>query len=95
LLNVVFLLIRLQEICSFLKCQPTCQFRILFLSVKYHLLCSVRTKLRKTRIQNIITLCTVLLFHEYWSPEKPDFWIFVKCEQFSTKVQKCDSVSMV
>jgi len=52
-------------------------------------------KTEENPIQNIITLCTVLLFLEYWSPEKPDFWIFVKCEQRSTKVQKFDLVSMV
>ena len=95
LFNEVFLQSRLQEICCFLECQPTCQFRILFVTVWCHLLWSVLTKPRKTPIQNIITLCTVLLFHEYWSPEKPHFWIFVKYEQHSTKIHKFHLVSMV
>jgi len=31
LLNLIFLQSSLQEICCFLECHPTCQFRILFL----------------------------------------------------------------
>jgi len=41
LLNLVFLQSGLQEICCFLECHPTCQFRISFLPVLYVIYCAL------------------------------------------------------
>jgi len=59
LLNLVFLQSGLQEICSFLECHPTCQFRISFLPVLYVIYCALCTHnwvkpLRKTSQYTVI-----------------------------------------
>jgi len=55
--NVVLLLSGPQEICCFLECHPTCQFRILFLSV-LEAVVVVCTKPRQTPVQNNIAVCS-------------------------------------
>ena len=66
-----FLQSGLQEICCFIECHPTCQFRILFLPVRMH-----KTKANPNAKQHpsiqLFTLCTVQLLHEYRLPEKSE-----------------------
>ena len=89
-----FLQSGLQEICCFLECHPTCQFRILFLLVLDAVYCASCAQNRQTPMQNNIPVYSYshsVLFHCFTNTHyhlSQKFRIFVKCEQQSTKIHK-------
>ena len=101
LLNLVFLQSDLQEICCFLECHPTRQFRISFLPVLDVIYCALCTQnegkpLCKTTLQYTVIHTPqshCFMNTDYQRSQK--FYIYVKCEQHSTKIHKFNSGSMV
>jgi len=72
LLSLVFLLSVLQEKFCILELTQHASAESYFYLFWLPLLCCVLTKPMQTPMQNIIKLCTVALFHQHRSTEKPE-----------------------
>ena len=96
LLNVVFLQTGLEEICCFIECHPTCQFRILFLPV---LTSFIAVCVHKNEANPNAKQLTIIIIHALHSPTVS--WIQIHRETWNSEfllnvnnnLEKCTNLS--